>query len=462
MQALEKLSNYGSSFQTKVIFSLLHNKDLLLTIHDIVDPEYFDNPAHKWIVEEVLRYFYKYHTAPTLDSFSVEVKKIDNEILKISIIEQLRIIYHVTENDSKYVEQGFVSFCRNQQLKKALFSSINLLTDGKYDEIRNMIDAALKAGMDKNIGHEYIKDIETRYRVDERKVIPTGWKVFDDLLSGGLGGGDFGLIFGSPGGGKSWSLVSIGANALLNGYNVIHYTLELSQNYVGKRYDAHISGIAVNEVHNNRQEIEKIIKDVKGNLIIKEYSPGKASMNTIEAHIKKCIDLGFPPDLIIIDYVDLLRSKRKGGDRKEEIDDNYTATKALAKDMNLPVWSVSQVNRAGARDEVIEGDKAAGSYDKMMVTDFAASLSRRRIDKVNGVGRFHIMKNRYGMDGMTYLAEIDIKVGKIIISDKDFEEGADSIDLSRPPTTPSGPINRTLFNNSEKEYLRDKFFQLNK
>ena len=66
------------------------------------------------------------------------------------------------------------------------------------------------------------------------------------------------------------------------------------------------------------------------------------------------------------------------------------------------------------------------------------------------------------MDGMTYLAEIDIKVGKIIISDKDFEEGADSIDLSRPPTTPSGPINRTLFNNSEKEYLRDKFFQLNK
>ena len=175
MQALEKLSNYGSSFQTKVIFSLLHNKDLLLTIHDIVDPEYFDNPAHKWIVEEVLRYFYKYHTAPTLDSFSVEVKKIDNEILKISIIEQLRIIYHVTENDSKYVEQEFVSFCRNQQLKKALFSSINLLTDGKYDEIRNMIDAALKAGMDKNIGHEYIKDIETRYRVDERKVIPTGW-----------------------------------------------------------------------------------------------------------------------------------------------------------------------------------------------------------------------------------------------------------------------------------------------
>ncbi len=43
-------------------------------------------------------------------------------------------------------------------------------------------------------------------------------------------------------------------------------------------------------------------------------------------------------------------------------------TKGLARELNLPIWSVSQVNRAGAKDDVIEGDKAAGSYDKMMIT----------------------------------------------------------------------------------------------
>jgi replicative DNA helicase len=120
--------------------------------------------------------------------------------------------------------------------------------------------------------------------------------------------------------------------------------------------------------------------------------------------------------LIIIDYVDLLRSKRNNRERKDEIDDIYISTKGLARELNLPIWSVSQVNRAGAKDDIIEGDKAAGSYDKMMVTDVAISLSRKRQDKVNGTGRFHIMKNRYGMDGMTYSVKVDTSTGHFDVS----------------------------------------------
>jgi replicative DNA helicase len=97
-----------------------------------------------------------------------------------------------------------------------------------------------------------------------------------------------------------------------------------------------------------------------------------------------------------------LQQRKRNGDRKEEIDDIYTSTKGLARELNLPIWSVSQVNRAGAKDDVIEGDKAAGSYDKMMITDLSISLSRKKEDKVNGTGRLHIMKNRYGMDGLDF------------------------------------------------------------
>ncbi len=63
--------------------------------------------------------------------------------------------------------------------------------------------------------------------------------------------------------------------------------------------------------------------------MIKEYPTGKASISTIESHIKKCIDLDFKPDLILIDYVDLLRSKRKNRERKEEIDDIYIKTASV-------------------------------------------------------------------------------------------------------------------------------------
>jgi predicted ATP-dependent serine protease len=94
-------------------------------------------------------------------------------------------------------------------LKKALLNSVDLLQAQDYDSIRAIIDSALKAGADKNLGHEYVKDIEARYRNEQRITVPTPWDEFNELLQGGLGNGDFGLMFGGPGAGKSWSLVAL-------------------------------------------------------------------------------------------------------------------------------------------------------------------------------------------------------------------------------------------------------------
>ena len=69
--------------------------------------------------------------------------------------------------------------------------------------------------------------------------------------------------------------------------------------------------------------------------------------------------------------------------------------------MKLPIWTASQVNRSGAREDIIQGDRMAESYTKMMITDFAMSLARSAEDKERGTGRWHIMKNRYGADGIT-------------------------------------------------------------
>ena len=419
---LKSIEEYGPGFQVKVLAALLNHKSFLTNIYDIITEDYFTNQAHKWIIKEILKYYEKYHTTPSLEVLKVELKKVQNEVLQISIKEQLREAYKESD-DLAYVEEEFSSFCKNQMLKKALLQSVELLQAGDYDSIKFMVEAALKAGQDKNIGHEYNKDLESRFREEHRITIPTPWGEFNELLQGGLGNGDFGLIFGNPGGGKSWALIALGANAVSMGYNVIHYTLELGEEYVGRRYDAYFTKIPVNLIIPNKEKVADATKNLPGNLIIREYSPGKASISTVESHIKKCIDLDFKPDLIIIDYVDLLRSKKTNRERKDEIDDIYTSTKGLARELNLPIWSVSQVNRAGAQDDIIEGHKAAGSYDKIMITDFAASLSRKRQDKVNGTGRWHIMKNRYGMDGLTYGAKVDTSTGHFeIISDAELED----------------------------------------
>ena len=391
---LKNINQYGHEFQIKVLSSLLTHKEFLTNIHDIISDEYFENPAQKWTINQILKYYDKYHTTPSLDILKVELQKIDNEVLQISIREQLKEAYVASDDDLKYVQEEFTNFCRNQQLKKALMSSVDLLKGGDFDGIRYLIDNALKAGQDKNLGHEYLKDIEERYRENSRTIVPTPWDRINNLLQGGLGNGDFGLVFGNPGGGKSWSLVALGGYAVSLGYNVLHYTLELGEDYIGKRYDAYFTKIPVNKIHSFRDKIDETIPQLKGQLVIKEFPTGRATISTIESHINKCSSLGINPDLIIIDYVDLLSSRKKNRERKDEIDDIYTSTKGLARQLNIPIWSVSQVNRAGAQDKIIEGDKAAGSYDKMMISDFAMSLSRKKEDKVNNTGRFHIMKNR--------------------------------------------------------------------
>lgn len=456
---LQTIDQYGTGFQIKVISALLTRKEFLVNIHDLLTDEYFSNQGHKWIIKQILDYYYKYHTTPSMEVLKVELKKLTNEVLQVSIKEQLKEAYTSSDDDLEYVENEFSNFCRNQQLKRALLNSVDLLNAGDYDSIRLLVNNALKAGQDKNLGHEYNKDTESRYREDNRSFVPTPWEHLNVLLQGGLGGGDLGIIFGNPGGGKSWSLVALGGHAVKLGYNVIHYTLELGEDYVGRRYDAFFTHQPVQNIAKHRKEIEAIVPNLPGNLIIKEFAMGKATTSMVESHIKKCIELDFKPDLVIIDYIDLLRSKRLKGERKDEVDDLYVSTKGLARELNLPIWSVSQVNRAGAKDDVIEGDKAAGSYDKMMIADFAMSLSRKRLDKTNGTGRVHIMKNRYGMDGMTFNAKIDTSTGHIDINTAEMH-----IEDSEPEQgfRPAGLQPNTNFDFMDKKLLSQKFFELGK
>tara|TARA_R110000803_G_scaffold33149_1_gene72696 strand:+ start:3704 stop:5065 length:1362 start_codon:yes stop_codon:yes gene_type:complete len=450
---LKSIDEYGPVFQMKVISSLLTHKEFLQNINDVLDDEYFTNPAHKWVINEILDYYEKYHTTISMDVLKVEMKKLENEVLKVSIKEQLREAYKADIDDLTYVQEEFSTFCKNQQLKKALLNSVDLLKAGDYDSIKFMIESAMKAGQDKNIGHEYSKDIESRYREDHRSIVPTPWEDINKLIQGGLGNGDLGLIFGNPGGGKSWCLVALGGYAVKMGYNVLHYTLELSESYTGRRYDAFFTEIPVDQLEKHKGKVDDVVPQIPGELIIKEYPMGKTTISTIEAHINKVKSLGMEPDLILIDYIDLLSTKKKTADRKGEIDDIYTSTKGLAREINIPIWSVSQVNRAGAKDNIIEGDKAAGSYDKMMITDISISLSRKKEDKVNGTGRFHIMKNRYGMDGQTYQVNVDTTIGKIEIGDI-YDDEADTV------VTPKSPSYNNI-DNMDRQTLKNKFFELN-
>ena len=334
MTSLAKLSQYGKGFQLKVLGALLTDKKFLLNTRDLLRIDYFDSDAHKWIVQTVVGYFDKYHTTVTMDILKVELQKVENDILQVAVKSELRNCYESTQEDLAYVIEEFTTFARNQELKGALLNSADLLNQGDFDGIRGLIERAMRAGTDKSIGHDYNKDIESRYRQDYRPVIPTPWPIMNNIIGGGWGPGDLVIMFGNPGGGKSWTMVAAAGHAVQLGFNVNFYTLELGEDYVGKRFDCYFTGYGIEEVNKHRVEVEKVVSNLKGKLIVKEYPPKGASVNTIKAHIQKCIDMDHKPDLVIIDYVDYLKapSKSKFTERKDEIDDVFIATKGLAND----------------------------------------------------------------------------------------------------------------------------------
>lgn len=455
MATLSKLSTYGHSFQTKVLGALLTQRDFLLNIADSLDSEYFESQASKWIVEYIIKYFNQYHTYPTIETLSIEIKKIDNEVLRISLTDALREAYKMSDvSDLEWVEEEFSSFCKNQQMKKAIMTSVDLLNLGDYDGIRSLINMAMKAGEEKNIGHLYEADVEARYRDDDRNAIPFPWKTFNELTQGGYGKGDLVLVFGNPGGGKSWGVIAMGAYAAALGYNVVHYTLELSEGYVGKRYDAVFSGVDVDKLNDHRSEVEEAIGKVKGKIVIKEYAPKRASLDTIEAHLQQLEHQNeFKPDLIIIDYLDLLRTKGRK-ERKDEIDDVYTEAKGLAKQLCIPIVSPSQANRTGADKDILQAENAAGSYDKIMIGDIIISLARGRKDKVNGTGNWHFIKNRYGADGLTFGSRINTANGFIDI----FSQPMDDEEFETKPKGNNKQTNPFSDIGEEDKYiLRSKF-----
>jgi replicative DNA helicase len=455
MTTLGKLNAYGNAFQIKVLGALLTQRQFLINIIDSLDAEYFESSAHKWIVEYIQKYFSQYHTTPTVETMSIEVKKIENEVLRISIVEALKDAYKMSDqSDLEWVEAEFSSFCRNQQVKTAILNSVQLLEMNDFDSILQLISKAVRSGEDKTVGLDYNLDIEARYREDDRNCIPFPWPVFNEMTQGGYGKGDLVLVFGNPGGGKSWVVTAMGAYAAALGFNVVHYSLELGEGYVGKRYDSVFSGIPVDKLKDHRKEVDEIVSKVKGKVIIKEYPPKRASFDTIDAHLQQLEHQNdFKPDLIIIDYLDYMRTKGRK-ERKDEIDDVYVAAKAFGKEKGIPIVSPSQANRGAAKSDIIEGDNAAGSYEKIMIGDIIISLARKRKDKIDGTGKFHFMKNRYGADGLTFRAKINTSNGYIEVDESPVDD--DDLDVGGPK-----PVNDfSSVDVEERQLLQKKFFKL--
>jgi replicative DNA helicase len=426
-ETLDTLVRYGEEFQTKCVVALLNDRAFLEQSLDILNPKFFESDANQWMVNKICWYFNAYRSTPTTEVLRSEWSKIEkDDVLKAAVKTQL-INVHVTQksnaDDLKYVQDELLMFAKNQAIKNAVLASVDLLQMGQYDRIKSVIDKALHAGQERNIGHDWNQELELRASKLARNTIRTGFDCIDTLMDGGLGAGELGCVIAPSGVGKSWQLCALGAAAMREGKTVVHYTFELSEKYVGLRYDTIFTGIESKKVMDHKELVSKEIAKIPGKLFVKYFPTRSVNKNALAAHIQRLTMLGHRPDLIIIDYADLMRSVDKADARHEELGFIYEELRGMLGELGIPGWTASQSQRSAAQDDIVEADKIAGAYAKIMVCDFVMSISRKAGDKMTNTARVHIIKNRFGADGMTFPTEMDLEHGIIRIHDENTPAG---------------------------------------
>ena len=415
MEVVDTLVKYGQSYQSKVVASLITDVKFLEQVTEITKPAFFESQANQWIIQEVQDYFDEFRAVPTMEVFKIKVGSVEDKALKQTVVEQLKNVYtQVGADDLAYVKKEYLTFCKNQKVKDALLKSVDLLKAGNYDKIIDTMMAASKVGVESDLGLDYIENFESILEDVKRDSCSTGWDVIDELMDGGLGPGELGVVMAPSGIGKSWFLSKIACSALQNGLDVLHYTLELSESYVGQRYTTILTNVGTADQKMRKDEIIRKIKQVPGRVRIKYYPPQFASAKTIAAHVEKVRQIGFNPKLIIIDYADLLKSGNGNRDGLyAELGGIYEELRGLSGETQIPIWTATQTNRAAIDHEVIGADSVGDSYKKVQTADFIMSVSRKTKDKLSNTGRIHIVKNRFGPDGMTFPAKIDTFTGII-------------------------------------------------
>ena len=416
----DSFSKYGKIFQEKLAFIILDDRAFADRMIEVLDVEFLEFKYLQVFVQKIFDYKLKYGTHPSYDTMKTIVKSgivEENDLLQDQIVKYYaKVLSNVNMLESaEYIKDTAIDFCRKQKLREAMLKSTTLLQKCSFDEISTLINNALKAGADADFGYDYIKDFEERFEFTGRETITTGWKKMDEITGGGGGRGEIGVVIAPTGVGKSMVLVHLGAEAVKAGMTVVHYTLELKDTVIASRYDSCITGIPLNELMDRKEEIREYLRDIDGTLIVKEYPTKTATTNTIRAHLQKLKQQDIVPDMIIVDYADLLKTLSARSEKREELESIYEELRAIMMENQVVGWTASQTNRTGLQAEIITMQSISEAFNKCFVADLIFSVSRTADDKQTNGGRVYIAKNRNGPDGLVYnifmdTANIDIKI----------------------------------------------------
>lgn len=422
---MDSLGIFGKTFQENMCKLMLYDRSYCDQMQEVLDVKFLELKYLQVFIEKLFGYKTQYGMHPTNDTLNSVLNtelKDENEVIQKQVKDYFVKVQAFPDiQDKDYIVSKSVDFCRKQVLKKAMMQSVPLLNKCSFEEIEKLISDALRLGISNNHGYDYLKDFEARFIERARNPVTTGWPKIDKITKGGLGQGELVVVVAPTGAGKSHVLVHLGAQALKQGKNVVHFTLELADTAVAQRYDACLTGVQLDDLMNQKDAIYETVKDIDGQLIIKEFPTKSASCVTLKTHLEKIRQTEMEIDMIIVDYGDLLKSStvRKNSEKRHELESIYEELRGIGQEFGCPIVTASQTNRKGLNEEVITMESIAEAFNKCFVADLIISLSRTIKDRNCNIARIFVAKNRNGPDGIVYSAFMDTSNVAIKVLERD-------------------------------------------
>jgi KaiC/GvpD/RAD55 family RecA-like ATPase len=432
----------GIPYQRRLLAQLITDHKFASNIMSIVDPNYFTDLYLRIIAAEIKNAFEIDEVIPDMESLIFRLNsRQDNDTAKLYIKAQIEEIKDGNLNDSEFVQNMAMKFCKQQELKKSVHDIQEIIDKGdldSYDECEEILKKALEIGSDKDAGIDIFHDIDDVLRDDFRKPIPTGINGLDDKMGGGLSKGELGVILAPFGVGKTTMITKLANTAYDLGYNVLQVFFEDMPKVIQRKHIACWTGVELGElgVEANRPKIDEVILKKRGSagyLELKKFSSDGTTIPMIKNYVRKLAAAGRKPDIILVDYIDCVASTKSYAKSYEAEGPIMRQFESLLTEYDMVGWTAIQGNRESINADTVDSTMIGGSIKKGQIGHFIVSIAKSLDQKESGRANMAILKSRFGVDGLVFTdvvfdngrINITIDEGKVIKASEmeDYKDG---------------------------------------
>ena len=419
------LGYLGTEYQYKLVSSFINDPSFFVDLVSIIDQNTFTEQYLKKVVGIMKNYYDKYGTVPRYDMILMKMQesaRTEDEMQYAT--ETIDLIKSQTTEGIEEIEDMAEKFFKQQNWVRVANEIKRIAGDGdisKYDDCQRLMEEAMSVGRKYEVGESPWDNIEGNLSIESAVPITTGIRKLDETLGGGLFKGDIGLLIAGLGFGKTSMTTSMAhaaathrcSNNDYKGFKVLHFVFEDTVRQISRKYYSKVTQIEARLLNKDEETTETVrerLRDYEdaemmlNNIKIIRLATGEVTATDIKEKIKRKINEGFKPDLVIIDYFDCLAPERGTGSLTKWEQEGKTMRKLenMARDMDIAIWVPTQGNRESLTVELITADKMGGSMMKAHAAQVIVSIARSLDDTKNQKATLAVIKNRSGMAGQVF------------------------------------------------------------